>query len=61
MLCESPDLRDGGSQRPRHIQSRGLVDERDGIWYIVDPLFDEWPRRSSPLADPPAIEPPDDL
>jgi hypothetical protein len=43
------------------LQSRGLVDERDGIWYIVDPLFDEWLRRSSPLADPPAIEPPDDL
>lgn len=33
------------------LQSRGLVDERDGEWFIVDPLFDEWLRRSSPLAD----------
>jgi hypothetical protein len=33
------------------LQGRGLVDERDGVWYIVDPLFDEWLRRSSPLAD----------
>jgi hypothetical protein len=33
------------------LQARGLVDERDGVWYIVDPLFDEWLRRSSPLAD----------
>jgi hypothetical protein len=33
------------------LQERGLVDERDGVWYIVDPLFDEWLRRSSPLAD----------
>jgi hypothetical protein len=33
------------------LQGRGLVDERDGAWYIVDPLFDEWLRRSSPLAD----------
>jgi hypothetical protein len=24
---------------------------RDGVWHIVDPLFDEWLRRSSPLAD----------
>gem|GEM_PF-1537986 len=33
------------------LQRRGLVDERDGRWYIVDPLFDEWLRRASPLAD----------
>jgi len=33
------------------LQRRGVVDERDGVWYIVDPLFDEWLRRSSPLAD----------
>ena len=33
------------------LQRRGLVDERDGVWYIVDPLFDEWLRRASPLAD----------
>ena len=38
------------------LQGRGLVDERDGTWYIVDPLFDEWLRRSSPLADPPASD-----
>jgi hypothetical protein len=42
------------------LQGRGLVDERDGTWYIVDPLFDEWLRRSSPLADRPVIEAPDD-
>jgi hypothetical protein len=35
----------------RRLQARGLVDERDGVWYIVDPLFDEWLRRASPLAD----------
>jgi hypothetical protein len=34
-------------ERLRH---RGLVDERDGSWYIVDPLFAEWLRRASPLA-----------
>jgi hypothetical protein len=33
------------------LQRRGLVDQRDGSWYIVDPLFDEWLRRASPLAD----------
>jgi hypothetical protein len=33
------------------LQGRGLVDRRDGSWYIVDPLFDEWLRRASPLAD----------
>lgn len=33
------------------LRGRGLVDERDGSWYIVDPLFDEWLRRASPLAD----------
>jgi hypothetical protein len=32
-------------------QGRGLVDLRDGAWQIVDPLFEEWLRRSSPLAD----------
>ena len=32
------------------LQRRGLVDRRDGVWYIVDPLFDEWLRRASPLA-----------
>jgi hypothetical protein len=39
------------------LQGRGIVDERDGVWYIVDPLFDEWLRRASPLADRPAGEP----
>jgi hypothetical protein len=42
------------------LQGRGLVDERDGNWYIVDPLFDEWLKRSSPLADQPTREAPDD-
>ncbi len=36
------------------LQRRGLVDRRDGAWYIVDPLFGEWLRRASPLADRPA-------
>ncbi len=38
------------------LQGRGLVDERDGSWYIVDPLFNEWLRRSSPLADRRVVE-----
>jgi hypothetical protein len=33
------------------LRRRGLVDDRDGVWYIVDPLFAEWLRRASPLAD----------
>jgi hypothetical protein len=33
------------------LQRRGLVDERNGTWYIVDPLFSEWLRRASPLAE----------
>jgi hypothetical protein len=33
------------------LQRRGLVDQRDGEWYIVDPLFNEWLRRASPLAE----------
>ncbi len=33
------------------LQGRGLVDRRDDVWYIVDPLFSEWLRRASPLAD----------
>jgi hypothetical protein len=47
----------GFSSHPRiktaveRLQARGLVDEHDGEWYIVDPLFAEWLRRSSPLAD----------
>ena len=35
------------------LQGRGLVDQRDGSWYMVDPLFAEWLRRASPLADRP--------
>jgi hypothetical protein len=35
----------------RRLRGRGLVDQRDGEWYIVDPLFNEWLRRASPLAD----------
>jgi len=42
------------------LQGRGLVDQRDGAWYIVDPLFNEWLRRSSPLADRPLVLAPDD-
>ena len=38
------------------LRGRGLVDQREDEWYIVDPLFHEWLRRSSPLADLP--EPP---
>ena len=33
------------------LRRRGLIDDRDGSWYIVDPLFAEWLRRASPLAD----------
>jgi hypothetical protein len=32
------------------LEARGLVDQADGNWQIVDPLFAEWLRRSSPLA-----------
>jgi hypothetical protein len=36
----------------RRLQGRGLVDRADdGSWYVVDPLFGEWLRRASPLAD----------
>jgi hypothetical protein len=35
------------------LQGRGLVDLRDDTWYIVDPMFSEWLRRASPLADRP--------
>ena len=40
------------------LRRRGLVDRREGGWYIVDPLFAEWLRRASPLADRPALETP---
>jgi hypothetical protein len=33
------------------LRRRGLIADRDGGWYIVDPLFAEWLRRASPLAD----------
>jgi len=42
------------------LQGRGLVDERDGTWYIVDPLFGEWLRRASPLAERSMSETPSD-
>lgn len=35
----------------RRLQERGLVDRRDETWHVVDPLFSEWLRRSSPFAD----------
>jgi hypothetical protein len=38
----------------QRLEARGLVDQRGGTWYIVDPLFAEWLRRSSPLAERPA-------
>jgi hypothetical protein len=41
------------------LQGRGLVDQRDGSWYIVDPLFGEWLRRASPLAERPELVEPD--
>ncbi len=42
------------------LRRRGLVDRRESTWYIVDPLFGEWLRRASPLADRPILaEPPD--
>jgi hypothetical protein len=37
------------------LQRRGLVDRRGKTWYVVDPLFGEWLRRASPLADRPAF------
>jgi hypothetical protein len=33
------------------LRRRGLVDQRDREWYVVDPLFSEWLRRASPLAE----------
>jgi hypothetical protein len=45
-------------QALERLQRRGLVDRRDGAWYIVDPLFGDWLRRASPLADRVAL--PDD-
>lgn len=39
------------------LQGRGLVDLRDDSWHIVDPLFEEWLRRASPLADQAPSEP----
>jgi hypothetical protein len=44
----------------QRLQGRGLVDQREGIWYVVDPLFSEWLRRASPLADRPPLEMPQD-
>jgi hypothetical protein len=38
------------------LRRRGLVDQREGSWYIVDPLFAEWLRRASPLADRSVLE-----
>ena len=32
------------------LRGRGLVEQRDGKWEIVDPLFAEWLRRHSPLS-----------
>ncbi len=46
----------------QRLQRRGLCDQRDGSWYIVDPLFNEWLRRASPLADRPLLrEAPDEV
>ncbi len=35
----------------QRLARRGLVEHRDGAWGIVDPLFAEWLRRSSPLTE----------
>ncbi|MGH2868141.1 MAG: hypothetical protein ACRDNK_11330 [Solirubrobacteraceae bacterium] len=44
------------------LKRRGLCDQRDGTWFIVDPLFSEWLRRASPLADRPSrLDPPDQV
>jgi hypothetical protein len=32
------------------LRGRGLVEQRNGTWEIVDPLFAEWLRRHSPLS-----------
>jgi hypothetical protein len=32
------------------LRGRGLIEQRDGRWEIVDPLFAEWLRRHSPLS-----------
>ncbi len=38
------------------LRRRGLVEQRDRVWSIVDPLFAAWLRRNSPFGsdDPPA-------
>jgi hypothetical protein len=38
------------------LRRRGLVERRDGVWSIVDPLFAAWLRRNSPFGSdgPPA-------
>ena len=33
------------------LEGRGLVEQKGDSWQIVDPLFAEWLRRSSPLAE----------
>jgi hypothetical protein len=33
------------------LRRRRLVDQRDHEWYVVDPLFGEWLRRASPMAE----------
>ena len=35
----------------QRLARRGLVEHCDGAWSIVDPLFAEWLRRSSPLTE----------
>ena len=39
------------------LRRRGLVEQRDGTWEIVDPLFGEWLRRHSPLRTRDSPEP----
>ena len=39
------------------LRGRGLVEQRDGTWEIVDPLFAEWLRRHSPLSTRETPEP----
>jgi hypothetical protein len=42
------------------LRGRGLGDQRDDGGYLVDPLFNVWVRRASPVADRPLLQPSED-
>jgi hypothetical protein len=44
-------LMSGDEAEINEVRALQLLADRDGVWYIVDPLFAEWRRRASPLAD----------